>query len=52
MLEAHIAAGGGRFRGVRNMAVWHKDPEAHGSTARPPEGLLLDPSFRKGIRRS
>ncbi len=49
VLEAHVAAGGGRFRGVRNMAVWHKDPEAHGSTARPPEGLLADPSFRKGL---
>jgi len=50
VLEAHVAAGGGRFRGVRNMAVFHKDPAAHGSTARPPEGLMRDESFRKGIR--
>ncbi len=49
VLEAHVAAGGGRFRGVRNMAVFHKDPAAHGSTSRPPEGLMRDPSFRKGI---
>jgi L-fuconolactonase len=50
VLEAHLAAGGGRFRGVRNMSVYHKDPAAHTSLARPPEGLLLDAGLRKGLQ--
>ena len=26
VLEAEIAAGGGRFRGVRNISAWHAEP--------------------------
>ena len=33
VLEAEIAAGGGRFRGVRNISAWHPVPEARGSSA-------------------
>ena len=28
VLEAHIAAGDGRFRGIRNISAWHPDPAA------------------------
>ncbi len=48
VLEAHIRAGGGRFRGVRQQAQFDA---ALGSMARrkPPEGLLADPDFRAGF---
>ncbi len=47
-LEAHVAAGGGRFRGIRNVAAWHKDG-IRATTANPPPGLLRDPEFRRGF---
>jgi L-fuconolactonase len=47
-LEAHIAAAGGRFRGIRNVAAWHKDG-IKATTANPPPGLLLDAEFRRGF---
>lgn len=49
ILEAHIRAGGGRFRGVRHISAWHEDPAARGSMATPPPNLLSDPSFRQGF---
>ena len=49
VLEAHIGAGGGRFRGVRFSSVWHPDPAARGSLANPPPYLLSDPKFREGF---
>ncbi|MBR0646829.1 amidohydrolase family protein [Plastoroseomonas hellenica] len=49
VLEAHIAAGAGRFRGIRNIAAWHPDPAARGSIATPPPMLMLDPAFREGF---
>lgn len=48
-LEAHIRAGGSRFRGVRHISAWHEDPAARGSLATPPPYLLSNPSFRKGF---
>jgi predicted TIM-barrel fold metal-dependent hydrolase len=48
LLEAHIHAGGERFRGIRQQA--QHDPVL-GSMARraPPPGLLLNPEFRAGF---
>ncbi len=48
-LEAHIRAGGGRFRGVRVSSVWHPDPAARGSLANPPPYLMRDARFREGF---
>ena len=48
ILEAHMAAAGGRFRGIRNGSAWH----AGGlkvTSATPPPGLLLDGTFRAGF---
>jgi len=50
VLEAEIAAGGGRFRGVRNISAWHPVPEARGSSATPPPDVLTRASFREGLR--
>ena len=50
VLEAHIAAGGGRFRGVRHSASWDADPAVLGPLNRVPEGLYLADTFRAGFR--
>jgi L-fuconolactonase len=50
VVEAHVAAGGGRFRGIRQSAGW--DAAIVSTTsAVPPRGLLLDPTFRAGLAR-
>jgi predicted TIM-barrel fold metal-dependent hydrolase len=49
VLEAEIAAGNGRFRGIRHSSPWDADPEVAGIYATRPKGLLLDPTFRKGF---
>jgi L-fuconolactonase len=50
LLEAHVAAGAGRFRGSRQSAGW--DAAIVSTTsAVPPRGLLLDPAFRAGLSR-
>lgn len=49
VLEAEIAAGAGRFRGIRHSAAWDADPEVAGIYAARPKGLLLDTTFRKGF---
>src|ERR1700728_3318370 len=48
-LEAKIAAGNGRFRGIRHASAWDADPGIGGNYATRPKGLLLDPTFRKGF---
>jgi L-fuconolactonase len=50
VLEAEIAAGGGRFRGVRNISAWHPDPAARGSSVDPPPDVLTRPALREGLR--
>jgi L-fuconolactonase len=49
VLEAHLRAGGDRFRGVRQVAAWHPDPTARGSIMSPPPTLLTEPKFREGL---
>jgi predicted TIM-barrel fold metal-dependent hydrolase len=49
VLEAEIAAGAGRFRGIRHSSPWDADASVAGIYATRPKGLLLDPAFRKGF---
>jgi predicted TIM-barrel fold metal-dependent hydrolase len=49
VLEAEIAAGNSRFRGIRHSSAWDADPDVAGMYATRPKGLLLDSSFRKGF---
>ena len=49
VLEAHIAAGGGRFRGVRQTGAWDPDPSIFGGMFDNGAGLYLDASFRRGF---
>lgn len=49
-LEAEIAHGGGRFRGIRQGSYWSDNEAVYAHTsARPPKGLLLDARFREGF---
>ena len=49
VLELYRNATGGRLRGVRQIAAWHRDPAARGSMANPPPGLLLEPVAGRGL---
>ena len=49
VLDAEIAAGNGRFRGIRHSSAWDGEFEVAGMYAKRPKGLLLDPAFRKGF---
>ena len=49
-LDAHIAAAGGRFRGIRHRATWDPSPLIRPSTPDPGPHLLADPQFRDGMR--
>lgn len=50
VLDAHIAAGGGRFKGIRRGAFWHSSPAIENHRTDPPQGLLLREDFRRGFR--
>lgn len=49
-LNAHEAAGQGRFKGIRCRAAWSDHPELAGPADGPPAGLLQDPSVQAGAR--
>jgi L-fuconolactonase len=51
VLEAMIAAGGGRFRGIRYISASHPDEAARGSSINRPAGLLLNDKVREGFAR-
>ena len=50
VLDAQIAAGNGRFRGIRRGAFWHESPDIENHRTQPPEGLLLREDFRRGFK--
>lgn len=49
VLAAHLAAGGGRFRGIRHAAAWDADPAVSNAHTHPPQGLMADGAFRRGF---
>ncbi|MEP7300431.1 MAG: amidohydrolase family protein [Caldimonas sp.] len=51
VLEALIAAGGRRFKGVRHAAGWDASPVIGNSHTSPGPGLYLSPEFRTGLKR-
>ena len=50
VLDAHLAAGGGRFRGIRHSAAWDADSALPGSRGNPGSGLLTRDDFRAGFK--
>jgi L-fuconolactonase len=51
VLEAHLRAGGGRFRGIRNSTVWDADETITTVSLKPPPRLMYDPAWREGFAR-
>ncbi len=51
VLDAHDAAGHGRFRGIRHAGSHALHPEALTIPGRAPAGLYADPAFREGVAR-
>jgi len=49
ILEAHVQAGGGRYRGVRNLTAYDPDPGLRAAGDNPPH-KLLDKTFREGFK--
>lgn len=49
VLEAHIRAGGGRFRGIRHITAYDPDSSLLNPAYTPPAGLMFDATFRAGF---
>jgi predicted TIM-barrel fold metal-dependent hydrolase len=49
VLEAHIRAGGGRFRGIRHITAYDADTSIRNPAHRSVPGLLGDKAFREGF---
>lgn len=49
VLDAQIAAGGGRFRGIRRAAAWDPDDRVPNHRTEPGPGLFLRDDFRAGF---
>lgn len=51
VLERHVRAGNGRFRGIRHAGAWDASPDIRRSHTAPPPGLYALPAFREGFAR-
>ena len=49
VLSRHVAAGGGRFKGVRQIAAWDADERIRSASRAPPPDLFQQPEFRQGF---
>lgn len=49
VLDAHVVAGGGRFRGIRHAGAWDASPDVRNSHTHPFEGMFADATFREGF---
>ena len=49
VLDAHIAAGGGRFRGIRRAVAWDAADVIKNHRTDPPQSLLLQEDYRRGF---
>jgi predicted TIM-barrel fold metal-dependent hydrolase len=50
VLDAHIAAGNGRFRGIRHAGGWDASDAVRNSHTEPPKDLYARADFRNGMR--
>jgi predicted TIM-barrel fold metal-dependent hydrolase len=51
VLEAHVVAGEGRFRGIRYSTTYDPHGQLGQVYTRPPAGLMADDRFRRGVAR-
>ena len=49
VLDAHVAAGGGRFRGIRRAVAWDAADAIRNHRTDPPRGLMLQEDYRRGF---
>lgn len=49
VLHAHLAAGGGRFRGIRHITAWDADSGLMNPLSAGSPGMLADGRFREGF---
>ena len=49
VLEAHLQAGGGRFRGIRHSCTWDASAEVPNARCEPPRHLYRQENFRAGF---
>ena len=49
VLDAHAAASGGRFRGIRHAGAFEPQADSLAIPGRGPEALYADPDFRRGV---
>jgi L-fuconolactonase len=49
VLEAHLRAGGDRFRGIRHSSAWDEDAQVRNPAYSPPPGLIAERAFREGF---
>jgi L-fuconolactonase len=49
VLAAHVAAGNGRFRGIRHAAGWDASEDVQNSHTKPPPELFRRADFRQGF---
>jgi L-fuconolactonase len=49
VLDAHLVAGGGRFRGIRLGGTWDASDAIPNHRTNPPKGLFLRQDFRAGF---
>ena len=50
VLDAHIEAGKGKFRGIRRGVYWSSDPAVYNHVSiKPPPSLMSDENFKKGF---
>ena len=49
VLQAHIEAGAGRFRGIRHCVSADPDPDVPQHRILPPLGQMADPTYREGF---
>jgi predicted TIM-barrel fold metal-dependent hydrolase len=49
VLDAHMTAGGVRFKGIRRSTSYDADPNVLGPLNRNPAGVMMEPKFREGF---
>ena len=49
-LDAQVAAGGGRFRGIRVGATWDASPDVPNARINPPRGMYSTSNFREAFK--
>ena len=50
VLNAHVQAAGGRYRGARNLTAHHPDPNLAYMAANNPPHILADRNYRTGVK--